>query len=201
MIDRTSHEPVLDPYQLELLDLIEPHTEGYVLTVTRGHSTPLDQLHAIAYYAMMRSIKFPEFDKDDLATMVDVDIDGRVRHAPRWLRTWGKELNIGLLINPPFAAAAPYDYIKNGVNKKGQTIRQTTHVSGEVVTPELTTWPIDFSGKIKKANGTLLVSVDLAARILAGAKAAIDKAHVEGQPRIRGITIEHGNDCAHVDTW
>jgi hypothetical protein len=47
-----------------------------------------------------------------------------------WQLGWSKLLNIGVIINPPAAAACLMDYIRNGINKKGLIINGSPHFNG-----------------------------------------------------------------------
>ena len=56
----------------------------------------------------------------------DKDPDGNYS----WQLAWSNLLNVGVIINPPVKAICLMNYIRKGVNKKGQYINQTPHSSG-----------------------------------------------------------------------
>ena len=171
-----------DPYQDEVLSAIEALFPEVSLIATRGHSTPLEQLHIIGSYA--QAFRYPEFDPQDVYKMVDVEIDGEVKHVYAWLRTWGECLHRGLLINPPLAAIVPFDYVRKGVNKKGRLIKASDHIVELDLDPRVKTCPIDFSQRIGPH-----ADIDRVAAIMR-------KAQESGVP-ILSITVEHGNGCVH----
>jgi hypothetical protein len=104
---------VLDDYQKSVLSQIDDMFPGIGLLVSRGHSTPLEQLYLIGYYS--QGFHYPEFTPQDVYKMVDVEYEGKSVNAYAWWRTWGESLHRGIIINPPLPAMAPYDYFKNGV--------------------------------------------------------------------------------------
>lgn len=206
MIDRTTHNsPVLDYWQNWALDMVEPHTDGHSLVVTRGHSLPVDQLRTIERYGrsngLLQSGRFPEFVRDDLASKIDTS-DGAIY---RWQRLWSELLRLysetngvhGAKINPPFAAVCLYNYVNvAGVNKKGMVIDPSPHIVDIAVSPKDRPCPIDFSAKVDGVPDlALLVS------ILKTAQADIQKQARRGYrgPQIRNITPEPANGCGHVD--
>ena len=156
---------------------------GITLIATRGHSTPLEQLHIIGAYS--QGFHYPEFNSHDVHAMTDVELDGKVTHEYCWLRTWGECLHRGLIINPPLAAVVPFDYKRNGVNKKGLLIPASNHIVPLDIDPLVKTCPIDFSQMIGPHADIVQVA------------AIMQKAQEAGVP-ILSITIEHGNGCVHI---
>jgi hypothetical protein len=93
--------------------------------VTSGVRTPEDSLRIIRNYLKSKglALKYPE------AMTCEMDAknpDGTYV----WQKAWSNLLNIGVIINPPLEAECLMDYIRNGKNKIGQTIRQSPHVRG-----------------------------------------------------------------------
>ncbi len=103
-----------------------PKWSNFNIELTSGYRTPEVQLTIIESYAIKNKIKFPEFDPYNVSKKVIVD----GKNVYCWQRTWSKLLNIGIIVNPCFDAECLFDYIVGGVNKKGQIIKQSTHMQG-----------------------------------------------------------------------
>jgi hypothetical protein len=93
--------------------------------VTSGIRDSADQLRIIRQYLRSNGLddNFPEAmvcEFDDRFT------DGEYA----WQKAWSKLLNIGVIINPPLPAVVLMDYIRSGVNKKGQVIGMSPHTRG-----------------------------------------------------------------------
>lgn len=176
-------DAVFDGYQEKVFGMLEDMFPNINLTATSGHRAPLDQLHLIGAFATQHHITYPEFDPQDATGRVLVDDNGVITDRYKWQRTWSECLRQGIVINPPIAERAMYDYISaDGTNKKGMLIPTSTHIVPTF--PGL--YPMDFSQKI---DG--LAQIDRVAQIMQQAQAS-------GIP-IRKITIEHGNGCVHIE--
>jgi hypothetical protein len=175
---------VFDAYQESVLDRIEARNPEIPLLATRGHSTPQEQLHIIGAYS--QGFQFPEFNPQDVYATCTVELFGLAVHGYCWLRTWGECLRRGFIINPPLQARAPFDYIRDGVNKKGQLIHASPHIVDPDLDPSIRSCPIDFSQMVGSNP-----NIDLVERIMMDAKES-------GIP-IKNVTVEHGNGCVHID--
>lgn len=213
MIDRTSHNsPVLDAWQAELLDAIEPLTAGHTLVVTRGHSLPVDQLRTIENYGRLNGLlaACPEFVRDNLVDKVAFEQDLAVM-VYRWQRLWSLLLNKfsttggkqGAKINPPYAAVCLYDYFRSpGENMKGKLIQPSPHIkdvpsADDIEKGAFKPCPIDFSQHVDGG-----VNIGLVEEIMKTAKAELERRAREEAfigPRIRNITVEPANGCVHID--
>lgn len=109
--------------QLEALD------DPFELHITSGLRDEYKQLELIGRYAKNHGIIFPEFSISNPSKKIWVKEFNKELYS--WQRTWSKLLNIGIIINPPLDAICLYDYISDGVNKKGQIIKQTPHARGK----------------------------------------------------------------------
>jgi len=167
----------LDPYQLSVLKEIEPFSIGHEYKVSRGHDTPIGQLRTIKNFAVRNNLLFDEFEDDNVYDKVLISIDGLSKSIFTWQRTWSTLLSKGFIINPPVAAEALYDYVRNGVNKKGQLILPSPHILSN---------PIDFSSRVDGIPNIAEVTI-----MLQHAK--------DGGAKIRYITPEVKNGCVHID--
>jgi hypothetical protein len=186
-------DAVLDDNQKKVIAGIEPFTEGVTLKVTRGHSSPEEQLAIIAHFAVEHDIHFPEFiPGDPVDAKKEVPGLGLVYH---WQRTWSRELHLGLTVNPPRSATCLDDYTRpTGEYMKGKTIQASTHIVGE----RDGEFPIDFSSRV---NG--IPNIEEVAKILEAAKKAqeeAEKREAAEKAGIEFIRIEHGNGCVHIGT-
>jgi hypothetical protein len=181
-----------DEKQEKVLKDIEFFSVGYTLTATRGHSSPLEQLRIIEYYAKQDGVLLKPFVRDDLYSKAVV----AGNEVFLWQPTWSALLHLfhmskgrkGKKINPPLAAECLDDYVGSaGVNMKGKIIYPSPHIAGG----KSGMWPIDFSGRVTPTGGVELNSLDIVADV-------IHEAQLSGVP-IKNITIEQGNNCVHVD--
>lgn len=181
-----------DEKQEKFLTDLEFFSVGYTITATRGHSSPLEQLRIIEYYAKQDGVLFKSFVRDDLYSTTVVE--GKTVFL--WQSTWSALLGLfhtskgrkGKKINPPLAAECLDDYVGSaGVNMKGKIIYPSPHIAGG----KSGMWPIDFSGRVIPTGGIELISLDIVADV-------IHEAQLSGLP-IKNITIEQGNNCVHVD--
>lgn len=175
---------ILDDNQKKIIFNVQPFTVGLDMEVTRGHDTPRGQLQTIAKYAKQNGVYFPEFDPEieDIGAIVDIPTVGRVK---TWERTWGKLLNIGVIINPPQTGTCYFPYVRpSGEQMLGKTIDPSPHIKP---LNDPNPCPIDWSIKV---NG--VANIVLAQKILNKAK--------EAGAGIRKIVPESRNGCIHTDT-
>jgi len=175
---------VFDDYQLSILSRIEAMFPAVSLIATSGHRTPLEQLHVIGAYS--QGFQYPEFTPQDVFATTTFELDGQAVHGFRWLRTWGECLHRGIIVNPPLVVVAPFDYFREGVNKKGQLIQASNHIIDADLDPRVKACPIDFSQMCGPRP-----DIHRVAEIM-------EQAKLSGIP-IKNITIEHGNGCVHID--
>jgi len=175
---------VFDPYQESVISMIEDMFPNIGLTATRGHSTPIEQLHIIGGYT--QGFHYPEFDAQDVHGESDVEYEGQMIRKPKWWRTWGEGLHRNIIANPPLAAIVPYDYFKDGVNQKGMLKHASDHIKPVVLDFTKDTCPIDWSQKIDGEPDIERVAT------------CMKQAKISGVP-IANIKVEHGNGCVHID--
>src|SRR6476620_2698225 len=98
--------------------------------VTSGERTSGDQLAIIRKYSVTFKIdkQFPEIINCRVLRKIDFG-DGKKLFT--WQRAWSRLLNQNIIVNPPLPAACLFDYIREGVNKKGQVINQSPHYYGK----------------------------------------------------------------------
>lgn len=115
--------PIIEPVIIAL----DPYFEKHKLKafVTSGLRDENDQLRVIRSYLVKKGLdsKYPEAMT---CKVTDKNPDGTYV----WQMGWSALLNVGVIINPAFRAVCLMNYIRNGVNKKGQWIGQTPHASG-----------------------------------------------------------------------
>lgn len=169
---------VLDDKQKQVIYNIQPFTVGMDLEVTRGHSSPLEQLNTIEAFAVKNNCRFSEFKSGNLYDDVDIWIDGEKKRVYCWQQTWSMLLHKGVIVNPPIAAECLFEYINAaGINRKGELIPPSPHIMRD---------PIDFSARV---NGT--PNMAFVAKILNRAKAS--------GAGIRFVKQEPKNGCVHID--
>ena len=187
-------DAVFDSYQEKILEAIEFFTTGYTIKATRGHSSPLDQLRIIEYYAQQDGVLLKPFERDNLYDRVFDQNENQEIYL--WQPSWSALLNLytitkgekGKKINPPLAAICLREYVNSaGVDQRGKIINPSPHIAGG----KSGAWPIDFSGKIKLADGSNMVSLDIVADIM-------HEAQLSGVA-ISNTTKEVGNNCVHID--
>jgi hypothetical protein len=110
----------------KVLSEIDPYWEGRTEKVTSGVRTPEDQIRIIRTYLKAKGLhqKYPE------AMTCDTRHKWSDEDEFVWQKAWSALLNVGVIINPPYPAIVLMDYIRNGVNKKGQRIGQSPHTRG-----------------------------------------------------------------------
>lgn len=146
--------------------------DSETLTVTSGVRGPEKQLSIIGKFAAIKGVKFSEYLVGNIYDKVTLAGVGEVY---RWQQTWSRLLALGVIVNPPVAAACLEDYThpSKGLVKAGTLIQASPHTRGTA---------LDFSG----AN-----NIDRVVAVLSTAKA--------GGAEIKNILIERENDCVHVD--
>lgn len=92
-----------------------------------------------------------------------------------WQLAWSKLLNIGIIINPPVKAVVLLDYIKQGVNKKGEFIPESNHFSGKA---------FDIGGGSDISEELYVVSDAMKKDKLLG---------------IKNYVVERQNNCLHIN--
>lgn len=145
-------------------------------TVTSGERTSGDQLTIIRNYA--NTFKVDQEFKEIVTCGVMDKIDFGSEKIYTWQRAWSRLLNIGVIINPPLDAKPLFDYIRNGVNKKGVMIGKSPHYYGK---------SFDIGGGIDHDPSNELSVVK---------KAINDKI-----PGLRGYLLERKNNCLHIDCY
>lgn len=97
---------------------------GHPEVVTSGVRTPEDQLRIIRNYLRELGLesKYPE--------AMTGEINEREGEHFTWQMGWSALLNAGVIINPPLPAIVLMDYLRGGVNKKGNLIGQSPHTRG-----------------------------------------------------------------------
>jgi hypothetical protein len=168
--------PHIEPVILEMEnDFKEANLVAYV---TSGERTSGDQLRTIQKYAARYTRvqdEFPEIKTADVLKKIALP-DGTKVFS--WQRAWSRLLNIGVIINPPVPAACLYDYIRNGVNKKGQTIGHSPHYYGKA---------FDIGGGLDHDIKNELP--------------VVQKALARGIKGMKGYLPERANNCIHVDVF
>jgi hypothetical protein len=130
------------------------------------------QLDLIRQYAQLKGVvhQFPSI----LAAQLRKKIWYNTVSVYEWQPAWSRLLEIGVIINPPLAAAALFDYIRDGVNKKGQIIGASPHFAGHA---------FDIGGGPDGIDDELRI---------------VTKAMPDIQA-LTHIVVERENNCLHVD--
>lgn len=176
---------VLDDKQKKVIFAIQDVTtmEGVALTVTRGHSTPAQQLSTIEDYARKNNCLFTEFIPGDATATIKLWRGGQEIIVYAWQQTWSMLLFKGIVVNPPFKATCLEHYIRpSGEDMFMKMIDASPHTTSD---------PIDFSAKIDRGMTTEKEDIDVVEGIL-------KKAQANGSG-IRFIKPEPKNVCVHID--
>ena len=160
--------PIIEPVIIALDKYFE--SDNLKASVTSGERTSGDQLRIIRNYAEKYGVskEFPE-----ILTCGVLDRDETKLF--KWQKAWSKLLNIGIIVNPPLPAVCLFDYIRNGVNKKGQQIGASPHYYGKA---------FDIGGGFDHDPTNELEVI----------KKAMGK--VKG---LKGYLLERKQNCLHVD--
>ena len=144
--------------------------------VSSGERNSEDQLEVIQQYCELYGIEkeFPEILTCDVNDTIDM---GGGQKIFTWQRAWSRLLNKGVIVNPPRPAKCLFDYIRDGVNKKGQEIGYSPHFYGKA---------FDIGGI--KNDGDVENEVKV-----------IQEAIKDKLPGLKGYLLERANNCLHVD--
>jgi hypothetical protein len=123
--------PTIEAGILKLETYFEKHKVR--ARVTSGVRGPSDQLRIIRRALVNKKLdaQFPEcFNKN-----IDDKITWNGKQVYAWQPGWSKLLNVGYIVNPPYAAECLLDYYRPGSieNKKGHVIGQTPHINGKCI--------------------------------------------------------------------
>lgn len=145
--------------------------------VTSGERTSGDQLTIIRNYSASFGVdkEFPEIKTCGVLDKIDFG-DGKKIFT--WQRAWSRLLNKGVIVNPPLDAACLFDYIRDGVNKKGQIIGKSPHYFGKA---------FDIGGGLDHDPTNELE--------------VIKKALADKLPGLKGYLLERKQNCLHVDCF
>jgi hypothetical protein len=145
-----------------------------VAYVTSGLRDPEEQLQIIRGYLVSKGLKDQHKEAFGKCSSAKINSD-KYGLIYSWQIGWSKLLNMGVIINPPFAAGCLMDYIRNGVNKKGLVISGSPHFKGTA---------FDIGGS---SNG---IEDELP---------AIKKAFADKVPGLVGYLPERENNAIHLD--
>ena len=166
--------PIIDP----IICALEPWfaKADFHATVTSGLRDPQSQLLIIRNYCVKHGVdkEFPRILTCAVGSKFMFENDS----VFEWQPAWSRLLNIGLIINPPFQARALFDYVRDGVNKKGVIINSSPHFHGTA---------FDIGGGTGKPD----VSDELAV-----VKEAFDSGTIQNW---KGYLVERDNNCVHND--
>jgi hypothetical protein len=143
---------------------------GLKAFVTSGERTSVDQLNTIRKYCDRYGVdkEFPE--------VKTCGVNDKIDKYYVWQKAWSRLLEKGVIINPPMPASCLFDYIRNGVNKKGQIINHSPHYYGRA---------FDIGGGLDHDISNELPIVE--------------KAFKERLRGMRGYLPERMNNCLHID--
>lgn len=145
--------------------------------VTSGERNSQDQLDIIRLYCKRYAVdkEFPEIKNCNVSDKIDF---GGVKIFA-WQRAWSRLLNIGVIVNPPLPAICLFDYIRNGVNKKGTEIGYSPHWYGKA---------FDIGGGLDHD--------------ITNEQIVIEKAFQEKKiPGFKGFLPERKNNALHCDCY
>jgi hypothetical protein len=161
---------------IPVIEALEPYFESAKLKafVTSGERTSEDQLLIIRMYAKRYEVdkEFPEI----LTCGVNETIQMGVQKIWTWQRAWSRLLNKNVIINPPRPAKCLFDYMRNGVNKKGVEIGYSPHFYGRA---------FDIGGGVDHD-----ISNELK---------IIERAYKDKIPGFKGYLPERNNNAIHID--
>ena len=160
--------PIIEPVIIALDKYFEE--ANLKASVTSGERTSGDQLRIIRNYAEKYGVS-KEFPEILTCGVLDRDEDKLFK----WQKAWSRLLNIDIIVNPPLPAVCLFDYIRNGVNKKGQQIGASPHYYGKA---------FDIGGGFDHDPTNELEVI----------KKAMGK--VKG---LKGYLLERKQNCLHID--
>jgi hypothetical protein len=119
--------PVIEPVICALDEYFKKANK--IAYVTSGKRNPEGQLEIIRGYLEKKGLK------DEFKEAFGKGVHEKLTHEKfgsiyTWQLGWSKLLNIGVIINPPCAAACLLDYMRDGINKKGRVINGSPHFNG-----------------------------------------------------------------------
>ena len=145
--------------------------------VSRALVTAVAQLSLIRRQVMARPL-FAMYPEIEHARLED-RMFWHDQYVFTWQPAWSALLNIGYIVNPPRPAECLMDYWRNGVNKKGQLIRESPHQRGTA---------FDVRGSTGEDH------------TIADELRVLERAYHSGEfPDIAGYLPEHLNGCVHID--
>jgi len=114
---------IIDPVICELEEVFKKANQKGI--VTSGLRDEFAQLRVIGEYCIQTGVA-----KTNPEVLKCKPADKLADGTYVWQEAWSKLLATGFIINPPFPAKVLYDYIRNGVNKKGEIIGHSPHFFG-----------------------------------------------------------------------
>ena len=149
--------------------LLDSYFQDYPCEVTSGLRTAQHQLDLIIQKCSNHGFPIPNASLDN---------------PDSWLNGWGKLLTVGEMINPPYPAKAPFDYVKPNGEKRsaGNLIGISNHMQGHAFDIG------GFNQELKQSRDLMKVQ-----EIVSEA----DKK--EGNIIIAGMLLEPVNGALHID--
>lgn len=165
--------PIIEPVIIALDKYFE--AANLKASVTSGERTSGDQLTIIRNYSKSFGVdkEFPEILTCGVLDKIDFG-DGKKIFT--WQRAWSRLLNKNIIVNPPMPANCLFDYMRDGVNKKGQQIGYSPHYFGKA---------FDIGGGIDHDPTNEL--------------AVIKTAMIEKVKGLKGFLLERKQNCLHID--
>lgn len=161
--------PIIEPVIIGMEEICK--RLGIKMYVTAGERDSVDQLNTVRKYCKRYKVD-AEFPEILTCKFTDKLADGTYT----WQKPWSRLLNTGIIINPPMPAICLFDYIRDGVNKKGKQIGHSPHYYKRAY---------DVGGGIDHDITNELPVVQLAMK--------------EKLPGLVGYLPERKNNCIHID--
>lgn len=144
---------------------------GRKMWITSGQRSAERQLKIIRDYAVAYKLN-TQYPEAMTCQLMDKDADGHFS----WQKLWSKLCNIGLIIAPPIACVALYDYNYFGRNLKGLICPPSNHIPG---------YAFDVDGE---QNG------------IEDETKLVEQAMKDGKlPSVINIVSERKNNCLHFN--
>jgi len=143
--------------------------------VSSGHRPPEHQLQVIKDLAKQHNVGNEVMGFYNCAYTDKAFFAGRLLYT--WQVAWSRLLEKGVRANPPLPADVLFDYIRNGINKRGETIGPSEHEA----LPETGRAAFDISTPNQQQQ-----------------RAAIIQNNIGKTPGLRAYTIEGEQACVHV---
>jgi len=166
--------PLIDGVITELDTWFEMY--GRTARVTSGLRSAQQQLEIIRHYAKINNVD-KEFPRVMTCSLLSKYMFNAMS-VYEWQPALSRLLNMNVIIAPPFQMIALFDYVRDGVNKRGQIINPSPHFRGTA---------FDIGG----ATGKPDVSDELEV-----VKAAYESKEIANY---KGYLIERQNNCVHSD--